>query len=135
MKLIQQQQNPRTLGAIYLRALHTLQGIFEVMKLLTEKIISYHRVITIPIIQEVVDMVEALSNKFGSKCLLKLKYHREGTIRKDDGENDDRDYSISGVDDEDEKECELTIEYDIIYNEKIVREELQELNNEGILTP
>ena len=135
MKLIQQQQNPRTLGAIYLRALDTLQGRFEVMKLLTEKIISYHRVITIPIIQEVVDMVEALSKKYGSKCLLKLKYHKEGTIRKDDGESDDRDYSISGVDDEDEKECELTIEYDIIYNEKIVREELQELNNEGILTP
>ena len=47
------------------------------MTLLTGKIISCCKVITIKITQEVIDIVEALSKKYGIKYLLKLKDHKE----------------------------------------------------------
>ena len=45
---------PRKLGVVYLQALYTLQGIFEVIRLLTMEIISRCKVIPIPITQEVI---------------------------------------------------------------------------------
>ena len=46
------------------------------MNLLTGNIISCRKVIPIPITQEVIDRVEALSNKYGIKSLLKFKARR-----------------------------------------------------------
>ena len=80
---------PRTLGVVYLRALDKLQGVFEVMGLLKGKIISCCKVIPIPITQEFIDRYESLSDKDIIKSLLKFKYSKEGTIYKDDDENDD----------------------------------------------
>ena len=42
---------PRTLGVVYIRALDTLQGGFEVMNLLTGNLISCLKVTPIPITQ------------------------------------------------------------------------------------
>ena len=68
---------PRTLGVIYLWALDTLQGGFEVMNLLTGKIIYSRNFTPIQITQEVIDGVEALSKRGVVKSPLKLKYHKE----------------------------------------------------------
>ena len=51
------------LGVIYLRALDTLQVPFEVINLLTGNIIYRRKFIPIPIIQEVIDIVEAITQK------------------------------------------------------------------------
>ena len=52
----------------------------------------YRRKVTpIPITQEVIDRVEDISNKYGIKPLMKFKDSKEGTVRKDDDENDDED--------------------------------------------
>ena len=56
-------------------------------------------------------------------------------MREDDDESNDKEGSIAGVNDEYKEEYELNIEDDITYIEEIEREELQELENEGILTP
>ena len=48
------------------------------MTLLTGKIISCCKVITIPITQEVIDTVEALSKKYGIRLALKFKVGKEG---------------------------------------------------------
>ena len=93
----------RKLGVIYLRELETSQGGFEVMNLLTGKTISRCKVNMIPIVQEVIDIVEDLTKNYGIKYPLKFKCRKEETICKDDDENDDDDGSIAGVDDEDEE--------------------------------
>ena len=54
------------------------------MNLLAGKTISHCKVIPIIITQEVIDIVETLSNKYGIKSPLKFKYCNEGTIHKDD---------------------------------------------------
>ena len=48
---------PRTLGVIYLRELYTLQRGFEVMNLLTGRIIYRCKVTPIPITQKIIDIV------------------------------------------------------------------------------
>ena len=113
---------PRTLGVIYIRALDKLQGGFEVINLLTGNIISFCRVIPIPITQEGIDRVESLSKKYGIQYLLKLKVRKEVTISKDDDdENDNGNGSMAGVDSESEEEYEPTIEDYLKYNEVIER--------------
>ena len=85
---------PRTLCVIYLQALDMIQGGFEVMDLLTGKIISRCKVTPNTITQEVIDRVEALTKKDGIKSLLDFKYLKEVTIREDDDKNDDGNGSI-----------------------------------------
>ena len=80
-----------------------LHSVFEVMNLLTGKIISCRNVDPFTITQEVVDGVEALAKKYGIKSLLKFKYCREVKICNYDDKNDNGDSSIAGVDDEDEE--------------------------------
>ena len=94
---------PRTLGVIYLQALYKLQGWFEVMSLLTGKIIYHRRVVHIPITQEVIDRVKTLYNKEVIKSQLTFKDRKKGTIHEDDDENGYGYNSIAGVDDEDEE--------------------------------
>ena len=92
---------PRKLGVIYLQALDTLQGGFEVMSLLKGKIISCCKAIKIIITQKVIDRDDDIAKKDGIKYLLKSKNRKEGIICQDDGKNDEDDASITGVDDED----------------------------------
>ena len=77
----------RTLGVIYLRALYTSQGGFEVMNLLTGYMISHCKVIPIPITQEVIDRVESQAKKYGIKSPLNFKDRKEGTICEHNDEN------------------------------------------------
>ena len=92
---------PRTLGVIYLRSLDILRGGFEVINLLTGKIISCFKVTLITITEEVIDRVKAITKRDGIKSPLMFKDHKEGNIREDDDENDDDDDgSIAGVKDE-----------------------------------
>ena len=93
---------PRTLGVIYLQELGTLQGKFEVMNLLTENIISHHKLIKTPITQDVIDRVEALTKKDGIKYPLNFKDYKYGTFCKDYDKNNGDDGSIAVVIDEDE---------------------------------
>ena len=93
---------PRTLGVIYTQALYTLQDGFEVNSLITVKMIYCCKVTLIPITQEVIDIVETLSKKDVIKSPLKSKDRKEGTIHEYDGENDDNNNSIAGLDDKDE---------------------------------
>ena len=72
------------------------------MNLLTGKIVSHCKVIQITINKEVINIVEAISKKYGIKSPRKFKDCKEGTILKDDDENDDNYASISVVDNEDE---------------------------------
>ena len=120
MKPIQQiRQFPRTLCVIYLQALDLLQGRFEVMDLLTGKIISCRKVTPNPITQEVIDRVEDLAKKDGIKYLLNFKYRKEVTIREDDEKNDDVNDSIAGGDDDYDDEYEPTKEDHIRHYEYI----------------
>ena len=57
------------------------------MNLLTGKIISSCGVIPIPITQEVIDRVEAISKKVGIKYPLNFKDCKEVTIHNNDYEN------------------------------------------------
>ena len=91
---------PRILGVIYQRELDTLKGGFEVLNLLTGKIIYRSKVIPIQITQKIIDRVEALSKKDGIISPLKFKLRNYGAIHKNDDENDDEDVSISGEDNE-----------------------------------
>ena len=77
--------------------LDTLQGKFEVMNLLTGKVISCQKVTPVPITQEVIDRVVAIAKKDGIKSPMNFNDCKEGTIRKDDDKNDDADGSIAGV--------------------------------------
>ena len=79
-----------------------LQGRYEFMDVLTGKIINHHKVNIIKITQEVIDIVETLSKKDVIKSPLKSKDRKEGTIHEYDGENDDNNNSIAGLDDKDE---------------------------------
>ena len=67
---------PRVLGVIYLRALDTLQGRFEITNLIIGNIISRHKVITIQITQYFLYRVEYLAKKYGNKFPLKFKYRK-----------------------------------------------------------
>ena len=73
------------------------------MNILTRNIRSCFKANPIPITQEVIGIVEFLTNKDGIKYLLKLKDHKEVTIREYDDENDNNNDSISGVGDDDEE--------------------------------
>ena len=73
------------------------------MNLLTGQRMYRCKVIQITINQEVIDIFEAISKKYGIKYLLKPKDRKYGTIHEDDYEDDDGDASISGVGDEDEE--------------------------------
>ena len=94
---------PRTHGIKYLQALYILHDGFEVMNLLTGKIITRCKVIPIQITQEVIYIVENIAKKDGTKSLLKSKDRKEGTISEDDDENNYDNASITGVGDEDEE--------------------------------
>ena len=61
------------------------------MNLLTRNMIYRRKVTPIPITQEVIDRVEDISKKHVIKSLMKFNDSKEGTIRKDDDENDDKD--------------------------------------------
>ena len=70
------------------------------MSLLTGKIIPCRKVITIPITQEFIAILEALANKDGIKYPLKFKDCKEGKICEDDDKNESTNDPIKLSDDE-----------------------------------
>ena len=85
--------NPQTVEGIHLRALENIQGVYELMNLLTGKIITRHKVAEIPINKEIIDRVEFLAKQDDIKPDLIFKT-KSGEVIPDD-------VLIAGVDDED----------------------------------
>jgi hypothetical protein len=127
----------RTIDAIFLRALDNIQGGFEVMNLKTGKPITRHRVIEVPITEQVIKRVEQLAARQG------FKPHAEPIFRtysllagvngpnndnQNDDSDDDEDYEpeLAGHDDDSDDES---------YDDDIDEQELQDLQNEGVFTP
>ena len=84
---------PRTLSCIYLRAVDTQQGGFELLNLNTGKVITRRKVTPIPVTKEIIDRVVALANIDGIPDDLQFSTRKRGAIT-----NDQDDALIAGVD-------------------------------------
>ena len=131
----------RTIDAIFLRTLDNIQGGFEVLNLKTGHALTRHRVIELPVTEDVIKRVEQLAQNQG------FQPHAEPTFRTysliagvDDGNdeppphNDDEE-TLYNEDDDADYEPKLELEDDEPYEEEIDQQELVELQTEGAHIP
>jgi hypothetical protein len=114
----------RTIDAIFLRALDTFQGGYEVMNLKTGHAITRHRVTELPIPKHVIARVEALAKNDGFlphvEPIFRTYALIAGVDDPPDSESDDGSYQYDSNDDD---------------TEHTDQEELNDIANDGLPTP
>jgi len=116
----------RCIDGIYLGPLDNTQGGYEVLNLNTGRIITRHKIDEIPMPTHVIKRVEQLAARDGFKPHAEPTFRSYALLAGVDEQDPEEDDDYDPTDDSDDDES---------YDEEIEQEELQDLANEGVLTP
>ena len=123
----------RSIDGIYLQTLDNTQAGHEVLNLKTGKVITRHKVKEIPLTKQVIERVEQLAKRDGFKPHAEPIFRTYALFAGVDNPITNENETINEEDTD--EEYELEDEDDESYNAKIEQQELDELENEGALTP